>query len=210
MGAAVEVIRDTRRAAALLNATRLRVIRELAQPDSASGLARRLGLPRQHVNYHLRELEKEGLVEPVEERRKGNCIERVVRATARSYVISPDVLGKLGGEPQAAQDRFSSAYLVAVAARAIRDVAELRARADRAGKRLATLTLETEVRFASADERKAFGEELATAIARLAAKYHDARAEGGRLYRFVVGGYPKITTGEGEQGRDATASVRME
>ena len=55
-------------------------------------LAERIGLARQRVNYHLKTLEKHGLVELVDERRKGNCMERVLRATAASYVISPAAL----------------------------------------------------------------------------------------------------------------------
>ena len=73
---------------------------QLAEPDSASGVARRLGLPRQQVNYHLRELEKQGFLEFIEERRKGNCMERLVRATARTYLISPEALGHLGPTPE--------------------------------------------------------------------------------------------------------------
>jgi DNA-binding transcriptional ArsR family regulator len=163
-------------------------------------------LPRQRVNYHLRELERHGLVELVEERRKGNCLERLVRATARYYLISPEALGRLGSDPAAMQDRFSAAYLVGVAARAIRELAVLRLRADRARKRLATLTVEAQVRFASAEDRHAFAEELATAVARLAAKYHNEKAEGGRSYRFFLGAYPAITT----DGEDTGQSVRME
>ena len=67
---------------------------------------------------------------------------------------------------------------------------ELDERAQKAGKRLATLTLETEVRFASADARAAFAEELTSAVARLTAQYHDAQAPGGRAFRFVVAGHP--------------------
>jgi DNA-binding transcriptional ArsR family regulator len=169
------------------------MLEELQEPASASGLARRLGVPRQQANYHLRELERAGLVELVEERRRGNCTERLLRATARSYVISPEVLGGVGADPQEARDRFSSSYLVAVAARTIRDVAELRARADAAGKRLATLTLETEVRFASAENRNAFTKELSDALARLIVKYHDAEAEGGRSFRLHLGAYPALS-----------------
>jgi len=187
---ALKVIHDPRRAAALLDPLRLRLLERLAEPNSASGLARRLRLPRQKLNYHLRELEKAGLVELVEERRKGNCIERVVRATAVSYVIDPAALGKLGADPSRVRDRFSSAYLVAVAARAIRELAALRAGAEKAGKKLATMTLETEVRFASAAARNAFSEELANVLADLTAKYHDEKSPGGRRFRFFVGAYP--------------------
>jgi DNA-binding transcriptional ArsR family regulator len=75
-----------------LDRIRARLLAELCQPASAAGLAERVGLPRQKVNYHLRLLEQHGLIELVEERRKGNCTERVLRATATSYVISPEAL----------------------------------------------------------------------------------------------------------------------
>jgi DNA-binding transcriptional ArsR family regulator len=193
------VIENTGQAAVLLDPLRLKLLGELRDPDSASGLARRLRLPRQKLNYHLRELEKQKLVELVGERRKGNCVERVLRATARTYVISPAALGALGADPAAVQDRFSATYLVAVAARAVREVAGLRSRAEKAGKRLATLTLEGEVRFASAQERSAFAQELAAQFARLVAKYHNQKASGGRTFRFIVGGYPAVSAKEQER-----------
>jgi len=196
MSSAVQVIQSPAAAEKLLKPDRIRMLELLAQPDSATGLARRLNMTRQTVNYHLRELEKEGLVELVEERLKGNCRERFVRATARSYVISPLALGALGGEPGAVRDKFSAAYLVSAAARAIRDVSILRSRADKAGKKLATLTLETEVRFSDAKARQEFAEELVNTVARLATKYHQEDAKDGRSFRFLVGAYPAITKQE--------------
>jgi len=187
---ALSVIRQAETAAALLDPVRQQLLAQLAQPDSASGLARRLRLPRQRINYHLRALETAGLVELVEERRKGNCLERVVRATARAFVISPEALGPLGLTLDAAPDRLSSAYLIAAAGRTIRDVGALEARARREQKRLATLTLETEVRFATAESRAAFAEELAATVARLAAKYHDERAPNGRRFRLLAAVHP--------------------
>lgn len=193
---ALDVISSPSRAAMLLDPLRLRLLEGLREPDSAAGLARRLRLPRQRVNYHLRELEKQRLVELVGKRRRGNCTARLLRATAHAYVISPAALGGVAADPAAVQDRFSAAYLLAVAARTLRDVGELDARAQKAGRRLATLTLETEVRFASADARAAFANELAGAVARLASKYHDEKARGGRSFRFVVAGHPAIKTEE--------------
>lgn len=194
MAEALGVISDLAQAAALLDPTRLQLVAHLAEPHSAAGLARKLKLPRQRVNYHLRELEKVGLVEPVEEKRKGNCVERIVRATARSYLIGPEALGQLGSEPGQIRDRLSSSYLIAVAARTIRDLATLRRRAESLGRRLATLTLETEIRFESSEARSAFAEELASTLAQLTAKYHRASSPGGRTFRFFVGGYPSVPT----------------
>lgn len=198
---ALETIRDAGAAAALLDPIRQRLLAQLGEPDSAAGLARRLRLPRQKVNYHLRALEAVGLVELVEERRKGNCLERVVRAAARSFVISPEALGALGPTAETAADRLSSAYLIAAAGRTIRDVAALESRARQQGKRIATLTLEADVRFASAGSRAAFAEELADAVARLAAKYTDERAPNGRRFRVLAAIHPTPNDG-GTHGKN--------
>jgi DNA-binding transcriptional ArsR family regulator len=203
---AVEVIRGTQQAAILLqHPLRLRILEHLEEPDSASGLARRLGIGRQVVNYHLRALEQAGVVTLVGERRKGGLTERVVRATARSYLISPEALGAMGPDTGRIQDRFSWGYLVASAARIIRDLGILRQRADRVDKRLLTFTLEAEVRFASAADRDAFVRELAARTAELAANYHDEHAPQGHLFRFVLGAYPAITKTDEEAARDAAS-----
>jgi DNA-binding transcriptional ArsR family regulator len=186
MPAALQIVQSSEKAAVLLQPGRLSLLERLNEPDSAAGLARRLGVPRQKVNYHLRELEKEGFLELVEERRKGNCIERLVRATAREFLIAPHACKSMTA------DRFSAAYLVSTAARVIRDLAALCLRARRAGKRIATLTLETEIRFSTAESRAAFAEELTATVAHLAAKYHDERAEGGRRFRVLAASYPAL------------------
>jgi hypothetical protein len=128
-----------------------------------------------------------------------------VRATAKQYLVSPEALGRLGETPEDRRERFSAAWLAAACARAIRDLAVVGVRARKAGKRIATLTLESEIRFRSPAERNAFAEELATALARLAAKYHDAGAAGGRTFRCLIGAYPGITRPE-----PAGAPARLE
>ena len=105
----VAVIGDPAAAEVSLDPVRARLLAELGEPASATMLAARVGLPRQKVNYHLRALERHGLVELVEERRKGNCTERVLRATAASYVISPAALAAVQPDPGRAPDRVSAA-----------------------------------------------------------------------------------------------------
>src|SRR4051794_30965803 len=102
----VAVIEDAAAAEASLDPLRTRLLSELAEPASASTLGQRLGLPRQKVNYHLRTLEEHGLIELDEERRRGNVVERIMRATARSYVISPAALAALRPEPRRSPDRL--------------------------------------------------------------------------------------------------------
>ena len=191
---AVTVIDDPAAAEASLQPIRARLLAELAKgPGSASTLANATGLTRQKANYHLRALEDHGLVELVEERRKGNCTERVLQATAASFVISPAALGAVAPDPDRAPDQRSARWLLAVGARLVHEVGELIERADEAGQPLATLGIDSEVRFASAADRAAFAAELASAVNGLVAKYHDATAPNGRDHRFVVALHPKIT-----------------
>ena len=192
----VAVIEDPAAAEVSRDPVRARLLAALAEPGSATTLAARVGLARQKVNYHLRTLEQHGLVELVEERRKGNMTERVLQATAASYVISPVALAAVAPDPSRAPDRLSARWLLAVAARLVRDVGTLVTGATRAGKRVATFALDAEIRFASAADRAAFAEELATAVAGLVGRYHDDSAEGGRAHRVVVAVHPSVPDGE--------------
>lgn len=193
MEAGAQVVESLDAAAVLLEPGRIRLLRVLAEPDSAAGLARRLGLPRQRVNYHLRELERAGFVRLVEERRKRNCVERIVQATARSYVISPAALAELGPEPADVRDRFSWAQLVALAAGVLRDLGILRRRADQAGQKLLTLSLAAPVRLASPAAFQRFADDLCDAVAGIIARHHDEHVPEGRLFSLVVGVHPTIT-----------------
>jgi DNA-binding transcriptional ArsR family regulator len=186
----LHVVQDAEPAAVLLHPLRLRLLEELAEPDSAAGLARRLGQPRQQLNYHLRQLEEQGLIEEVGVRQRRGCTERLLRAVARSYLISPATLGAVAADPAQVPDRLSSAYLVAVAAQLIREVAGLRTGSETGGRRVPTLTLQTEIRFANPAARARFARDLSRTVARLAAKYHDESAPGGRRFRLVAGAYP--------------------
>ncbi|MEP7088815.1 MAG: helix-turn-helix domain-containing protein [Nocardioidaceae bacterium] len=186
----VQVLEQPAAAVAALDPQRAEILAMLAEPGSATTVARALGIPRQKVNYHLRLLEHHGLVELVEERPRRGLTERVVRATARGYVVSPSALGPSGADPERT-DRLSSRYLLAVAARLISEVGRLAARAETTGNKLATLTLDTEVRFASSAERAAFTAELGDAITTLVSRYHDESASGGRWHRLVVAAHPR-------------------
>jgi DNA-binding transcriptional ArsR family regulator len=190
----VEVIADPAAAEVSLDPVRTRLLAALAEPGSATMLAEIVGLPRQNVNYHLKTLERHGLVELVEERRKGNVTERLLRATAASFVISPAALAAVQPDPARSPDRLSARWLIAVASRLVRDVGELVAGATKARKRLATFAMDGEVRFASAADRAAFAEELATSVTRLIGKYHHETAERGRDHRVIVAVHPSVKT----------------
>lgn len=186
----LEVIDEPVVAATVLEPLRGRILARLSEPGSATTVAAALGESRQKINYHLRTLEERGLVHAVEQRRRRGLIERVVVASARSYVLSPAALGAIAPDPERT-DRLSAAYVVALAARVVREVAELSRRAERAGRQLATLAIDTDIRFASAADRAAFTGELAEAVAGLATSYHDESSPDGRWHRLVVAAHPR-------------------
>jgi predicted ArsR family transcriptional regulator len=184
------VIDQQAAAVAALDQMRSRILAELAEPGSASTVAATLGLPRQKVNYHLRLLEQHGLVELVEERPRRGLTERVVRATARAYVVAPPHVGRDAADP-AGGDRLSSRYLIALAARVVQEVTALTRRAEEAGRSLATLAIDTDICFADAADRAAFTRELSEAVTSLAARYHDETHAAGRWHRLVVAAHPR-------------------
>ncbi|MFJ1666996.1 ArsR/SmtB family transcription factor [Streptomyces bottropensis] len=198
----VTVIEDPEAAAVSLDPIRARLLAELAAgPASAAMLAGKVGLPRQKVNYHLKALERHGLVELAGERRKGNVTERLMRATAASYVISPLALAAVQPDPDRFRDQLSARWLLALGARLVRDVGSLVTGAARARKGLATYALDGEVTFASAADRAAFVQELTAGVSALLRKYDAPDAAAGRGHRIVVAVHPTVRP----QGAEAAA-----
>jgi DNA-binding transcriptional ArsR family regulator len=186
----VEIIDDPSAAAVALVPIRSQILLQLSEPASAATLAVRLGIPRQKVNYHLRALETHGLVRVAGTRRWGGLTERLLVATAASYVISPDALSPVTADLARGGDRLSARYLIALAARAVREVGGLLQRSEDADRRLATLSIDTAIRFRSAADRAAFSRELAETVTSLVSRYHDASAPGGRDHRLVLVAHP--------------------
>jgi biotin operon repressor len=198
----VQVLTDSSQLATVLSPLRMRVLEEMKEPQSAASLAPRLGLSRQKLNYHLRELEREGFLELVEQRRRRGCVERVMKVTSQSFVVNPALLGPLAGDHTETRDRFSTAYLLATAVATIRDVAVLGRRARAVDERLATFTMDTELRFISPAAFRSFSEELASAVATLAVKYDNPSAKS-RRFRVVLGSHPVVTKSETEAAAEA-------
>jgi DNA-binding transcriptional ArsR family regulator len=180
--------RHIRHAAAALPPFRLGLLKRLEQPESASGLARQLGLPRQQVNYHLRALERAGFIEMSEARQRRGCTERIMRLTSRVSFPRADEAAPPKLEDRADQEGhgFASAHLIAAASVVASEVAELRARADAAGKRLVTTTLQSEIGFPTPDAYRAFVEGLTAAVARLVARHAAPDDPRSRRHRLTI------------------------
>lgn len=178
-------LRRPGQAVALLDPQRVALLRALMDgPDSASGLARRFSLPRQRVNYHLRLLEREGLLELVETRRRRNCWERVLRATASAFVPGPELVGACGPREGGTHEART---LAAAALRAA--AAAARGAADGDPRHAASLAVTLEVRFASTRDRNDFAQDLEAMVRKLAAEYHADEGPRDLEYRFLIGAH---------------------
>lgn len=171
---ALECICEAQRAVVLLHPLRLEIVALAREPSSASEIADRLALPRQRVNYHVHELARAGLLRRAGTRRKRNLLERLYVSTAEAYLLVPDVLGPAAPRLDSSSDAMSAAHLLATTARTQSEVARVAAQRGESGERLPTLTLATELRFASGAQRARFAEELQEAMAAVVARHASA------------------------------------
>ena len=175
---------------------RLRILEALLDPDSATGVARRMNLPRQTVNYHVRELARARLLTRAGRRRRRRMYEQCYVATARGYVLSPELLGKLAADPAQVADTLSANYLLGLASKIQSELGLASQLAAKTGKRLATLSINTELRFTSPRQRAAFTAELQRAIVEIVGRHSspyrkdDGSAAEGRPFRLILGCYP--------------------
>jgi DNA-binding transcriptional ArsR family regulator len=194
-------LREAEQAAVLLHhPLRLRILEALLQPDSATGVARRMGLPRQTVNYHVRELARVRLLARAGRRRRRHLYEQCYVATARRYVLSPELLGSLAADPAHIGDASSADYLLALASQPQAGLARSRQWADEAGQRPVTFSIDAAARFTSPVERAAFLEELRKAVFEAVDRHGAASGTlagipaTSRAFRIVVGCFPIAST----------------
>jgi DNA-binding transcriptional ArsR family regulator len=199
--APLESVTSARRASALLNPLRMRLLRLAGEPASATELARRLNLPRQRVNYHVRELARAGFLRPAGRRRRRNLIEQRYVATARSYVLAPGILGPLAADWRRIEDTASADYLLALAEQLRSDVSGGEEQARSQGKHLSTLSLKSQFRLESPGQRAEFADALRRAVVDVIVRHSSpdrletGRPARGRPFRLVLACYPAPETG---------------
>jgi DNA-binding transcriptional ArsR family regulator len=188
----VFLVRNAAGLGALAHPTRVQILEALREPASAATVARTIGLPRQKVNYHLKELETAGLIEPVGERRVGNFVESLYRSVARTFLVSPEVAWADPRRAEALGRQHSLQALVLLGERLQRDAALLLDQAAFGGEEIASASVVAEARFASEAEREAFLDEYLRATTALLDKYG---TKDGAAYRIVLAAYPEAKQG---------------
>jgi DNA-binding transcriptional ArsR family regulator len=166
---------------------RLRILDALREPGTAARVARQVGQSRQNVAYHVRELERLGLVRRVRERRNGNFVEQVFESVASTFVLSQRATWADDRRLEALQGQLSLEALVRLGERVQRDAAGLLDRAAFDGELVPSVSIDVEVRFADETARGAFMDECLRLLGPLLKKYGSRR---GRTYRVAVAAYP--------------------
>jgi hypothetical protein len=171
-------------------------------------------MPRQRINYHVRQLARSALLRRAGRRRRGNLVEQRYVATARAYVLTPAVLGPLGADWRRVEDTTSASYLLALSDQVRLDLSRVWSAAQAGDRRVTTFSIKAQFRFENAGQRAAFARSLREAIVGVIAREtsrdvrEDSRPGAGRPYRLVVGCYPyageKRASGFSGRGQPAT------
>jgi DNA-binding transcriptional ArsR family regulator len=188
----VHVVEDIEALQVLGNPLRVRILDLLREPGSAATLAREVGETRQKVNYHLKELERVGLVEPAGERRAGNFVETLYQAVGRSFLVSPRVAWSDPRRVDALRQQHSLENLVIVGARLQQDAITLLDRAAFDGEEIASAAVEADVRFADEQDRAAFLDQYLKSVQELCDRFGSKQ---GLPYRVVVAAHPAAEKG---------------
>ncbi len=216
MADAIDCVEDAARASALLSPLRLEILRLARQPISASDLSRILKLPRQRVNYHVRQLARSGFLRQAGRRRRRNMIEQRYAASAEGYVLSPELLGAVGADWRHIEDASSADYLLALCCQMEADLCRLRREPEKPGKDVSILSLKSQFRFANEGRRQACARALREAVIRVIAEHttpyqrSDGSPSPGLPYRLVLGWYPYLPEASARPSNEPAGGSRAE
>ncbi|WP_043624440.1 transcriptional regulator [Nonomuraea candida] len=174
-------LEEIEQAEALFKPQRVEVLRQLAEPRTCSEVAERLGQTPQRVYYHVRRLVEAGLVDQVAERKVRGVHEGIYQAGARSYWLSPRLVGRIG--LRGVRDELSLGHLLDLMEEVQADLAAL----DRTASELPTIGLSGEIRV-SPEDRQEFLRELRSMLQDLFTRYGGAE---GDAFRLAVACYPQ-------------------
>jgi DNA-binding transcriptional ArsR family regulator len=187
----IESIDSLERAQALLHPMRLRILALAAQPVSAVELAKELGSTPQKLNYHLKALEKAGLVTKVREEKRRNLTKAYYQAEAKRLWFSPKLVAEHGDAARATRDRLSLHNLLGLAHELEQDVIRVMNRPGPQGA--ASLGLKAELRFRDGEARRAFMEEYMAVLDGLVRKYGPGpETNTNERFTAIVAVYPEV------------------
>lgn len=187
----IEYLTELDRVTVLLHPLRLQIMELAIEETSGTEAARHLGLPRQMVNYHVSALERAGFLVRVSDVRRRNMVERRLQSSARSYLISPDILGRLSGAKRRFPDPASPSALLALAARAQNDLGTSLLSPTQPDP-LPALSFSSKLHFADDESREAFIRALGESVVAVVRKFSSPMdsTRGTPQFGLMLGLYP--------------------
>lgn len=177
----VVYLENIEQAESLLKPQRIEVLRQLAEPKTCTEIAHVLGQTPQRVYYQVKRLVDAGLVDQVSERKVRGIHEGIYQATARSYWLSPRLVGRIG--QRKVQDELSLGYLLDLMEDVQADVAAL----DRRRPELPSIGVSGEIRVPT-EHRQQFLADLQSTLQDLFTRYGGSE---GDAFKLAVACYPK-------------------
>jgi DNA-binding transcriptional ArsR family regulator len=186
----VHFIEDIDHAIALLKPQRIEIIQQLDRPRTCPDLADYFGDSAQKIYYHVKALEKAGLVEKVDEKRVRGAVEGHYQAVAKSYWLAPQLVGRIGDDDIAA-DQVSLRMILQLAEEVQTDLGKLSTQSA-VGDDIPSLSMSGFIHLPDADLRADFLAELQDTFQSLSEKYGLTEAGGSSAnFRLILMCYPR-------------------
>nr|WP_275695691.1 helix-turn-helix domain-containing protein [Fredinandcohnia sp. SECRCQ15] len=175
-----------------MNPLRGEIIGQLTEPASATEVAKAINETPQRVNYHLKTLEKVGLVKQVGTRHVRNLIEVLYLAVAKSFIMS-DSLGWSHDAIERLKDQSSLAHLITISERIRKDALSLLEQSEQ-NIEIPSASLQTKIVLPEKKDRNAFLNEYVKLVKQLVEKYQVNEASD-ENYNVMLSIYPEPTGG---------------
>lgn len=187
------VVRSPEQAAALLNPLRAEILAHTREPASAAEVARKIGDSPQRINYHLKALEKVGLVRRVGARQVRNLVEVLYQAIAKSFLLS-EAVGLDSWAAERIKEQGSLAHLITLSERIRRDALLLMEQSE-TEREIPSASLQMKVHLDSEERRNALLRDYAAMLEELVSRYGAAEDSDENAFRVAAVIYPEIPEG---------------
>jgi DNA-binding transcriptional ArsR family regulator len=178
-------------ALALLNPLRVEILRIMNEPASASEVGRQLRETPQKINYHLKSLEKVGLIQRSGSRQVKNLIEVLYQSISKNFII-PESFGWSEETVSRMKDQGALTHLITISERMRSDALQLMETSEQ-NVEIPSAAMETEVYLPDEADRQAFIHDYAEAMKLLAEKYRTDSHN--NAFRVLMAVYPEPQQG---------------
>ncbi|OOE12331.1 ArsR/SmtB family transcription factor [Fictibacillus arsenicus] len=182
------IVTEPEQAAALLHPVRSEIISLLKEPRSATELSKVMNDSAQKVNYHLKTLEKVGLVTRAGTRNVRNLVEVLYRSAGKTFLLS-DSLGLSQETIRKLKDQTALAHVLSLTEKIKRDAVSLMEEAE--DEEIPSAVMEMELSLLDVEERQAFLQGYTNMLSELIKKHHNPKPGKSKTFHVSMAMYPK-------------------